>query len=78
MPIKEWDHIARSLALRPSHDANLIIHHPMLVWPFEGRDAVPDAAIAADLLHSAEPRAVRAGQLRLNKLLKDLRRGTGR
>lgn len=78
MPIKEWGHIARSLALRPSHDANLIIHHPMLVWPFEGRDAVPDAAIAADLLHSAEPRAVRAGQLRLNELLKDLRRGTGR
>ncbi|HEY0889444.1 MAG TPA: helix-turn-helix domain-containing protein [Nocardioides sp.] len=78
MPIKEWGHIARGLALRPSHDANLIIHHPMLVWPFEGRDAVPDATIAADLLHSAEPRAVRAGQLRLNELLKDLHRGMGR
>lgn len=72
MPISEWDRIARSLALQPSHDADLIIRHPMMVWPFEGRDSVPDAAIAADLLHSAEPRAVRAGQLRLNELLKDM------
>lgn len=78
MPAKEWGHIARSLALRPSHDANLVIRHPMLVWPFEGRDAVPDAAIAADLLYDAEPRAVRAGQLRLNELLNDLRRDMGR
>jgi excisionase family DNA binding protein len=74
MPISEWGHIARSLALQPSHDANLIIRHPLMVWPFEDRDAIPDAAIAADLLHSAEPRAVRAGQLRLNELLKDMLR----
>jgi excisionase family DNA binding protein len=74
MPISEWGHIARSLALQPSHDANLIIRHPLMVWPFEDRDAIPDAAIAADLLHGAEPRAVRAGQLRLNELLKDMLR----
>jgi len=74
MPISEWGHIARSLALQQSHDANLIIRHPLMVWPFEDRDAIPDAAIAADLLHSAEPRAVRAGQLRLNELLKDMLR----
>lgn len=72
MPIGEWGHIARSLALQPSHDADLIIRHPMIVWPFEGRDAIPDAAVAADLLHSADPRAVRAGQLRLNELLEDM------
>jgi excisionase family DNA binding protein len=72
MPISEWGHIARSLALQPSRDANLVIHHPVMVWPFDSRDAIPDAAIAADLLHSAEPRAVRAGQLRLNELLKDM------
>jgi excisionase family DNA binding protein len=78
MPLKEWGHIARSLALQPSHDANLIIRHPMVVWPFEGRDVVPDAAIAADLLDSAEPRAVRAGQLRLNELLRDLLTDTRR
>jgi len=73
MPIMEWGHIAGSLALQPSHDANLIIRHPMVVWPFEDRDATPDAAIAADLLYSAEPRAVLAGQLRLNELLTDLK-----
>ncbi len=69
MPLGEWDPIARSLVLRPSHDADLVIRHPVAVWPFEGRDVIPDAAIAADLLHSAEPRAVRAGWLRLNELL---------
>lgn len=78
MPIKEWGHIARSLALKPSHDANLVVRHPMLVWPFEARDVAPDAAIAADLLHSAEPRAVRAGELRLNELLRDLLNSIGR
>lgn len=74
MPLDEWRHIARSLALQPSHDANLIIRHPMIIWPFEDRDAIPDAAIAADLLQSAEPRAARAGQVRLNELLKDMAR----
>lgn len=78
MPVKEWGHIALSLALQPSHDGNLVIHHPMLVWPFEGSDVVPDAAIAADLLHSAEPRTVRAGQSRLNELLTDLHKDIGR
>lgn len=72
LPIIEWSQISRSLALQPSNDADLVIHHPVAVWPFDGRDAVPDAAIAADLLDSAEPRAVRAGQLRLNELLQDL------
>ncbi|GAB7006853.1 hypothetical protein JCM18899A_43260 [Nocardioides sp. AN3] len=50
----------------------------MRVWPFEGGAAVPDAAIAADLLYSAETRAVRAGQVRLNELLKDLREDMSR
>jgi len=74
MQLSEWVRIARSLALQPSHDANLMVRHPMLVWPFEGRDAIPDAAIAADLLNSAEPRVVRAGQLRLNELLEEMAR----
>ncbi len=74
MPLSEWSSIARSLALQPSHTGNLVIHHPMVVWPFEGRDTTPDAAIAADLLYSAEPRAVRAGELRLNELLKEMTR----
>ena len=78
MPIKQWGHIARRLALKPSHDANLLVRHPMVVWPFEAREVVPDAAIAADLLHTAEPRAVSAGELRLNELLSDVRNGVGR
>jgi len=68
--LSEWASISESLALQPSRDANLIVRHPVMVWPFDGRDAVPDAAIAADLLDSAEPRAVRAGQVRLNELLR--------
>lgn len=72
MPISAWDQVSRRLALQPSHDADLIVRHPMMIWPFDHRHAVPDAAIAADLLQSAEPRAVRAGQLRLNELLKDM------
>jgi excisionase family DNA binding protein len=78
MPTREWGDIARDLVLQPSLDGSVIIRHPMLVWPFEGRNAVPDAAIAADLLYSADPRAVRAGQLRLNELLDDLRKDMGR
>jgi len=66
----EWDSLAHSLALRPSHEGNLLIRHPMVVWPFDGREIVPDAAIAADLLNSPEPRVIRAGELALNELLK--------
>lgn len=74
MTIEEWGRLARPLVLLPSFDANVVIKHPRIVWPFEGRGAVPDAAIAADLLQSAEPRAVRAGQLRLNELLAEVAR----
>lgn len=71
MPLSEWAQISRRLALRPSRDADLLVRHPMVVWPFEGRNVLPDAAIAADLLGSAEPRAVSAGQVRLNELLSE-------
>lgn len=72
MPISAFAQVARSLALQPSHDADLIVRHPVMIWPFDNREAIPDAAIAADLLQSAEPRAVRAGELRLNELLRDV------
>lgn len=68
--LDEWDSLEHSLALRPSHEGNLLIRHPMVVWPFDGRETVPDAAIAADLLNSPEPRVVRAGELVLNELLR--------
>lgn len=67
--LEDWDSLAHSLALRPSHEGNLLIRHPMVIWPFEGREIVPDAAIAADLLNSPEPRVVRAGEIVLNELL---------
>jgi len=72
LPIRLWDEAARELALQPSREADILLRHPIAVWPFEGCAAVSDAAIAADLLDSPEPRAVRAGQLRLNELLEDL------
>lgn len=72
MPIDEWGRVAPRLALQPSYDGDLLVRHPMKIWPFDHRDAIPDAALAADLLDSAEPRAIRAGQLRLNQLLEDM------
>lgn len=69
VPLGDWEHLARSLALQPGHDGNVVIRHPVGIWPFDQVAVVSDAVIAADLLDSAEPRAVRAGQLRLNELL---------
>jgi hypothetical protein len=58
------------LAIRESiSEPNLLIRIPHDVWPFSDGAAVSDAALAADLLESAEPRAVSAGVSRLNDLL---------
>jgi hypothetical protein len=65
-----WPHLSRSLAIRESiSEPNLIIRIPQDVWPFDDRAAVSDAALAADLLQSAEPRAASAGASLLNDLL---------
>lgn len=64
-----WPQVARSLAIRKSAEPNLVIRLPSDVWPFGEASAVSDAALAADLLESAEPRAVAAGASRLNELL---------
>lgn len=77
MPLSAWEQAARRLTLQPSQDADIVIRHPLVIWPFDDSEIVPDAAIAADLLDSAEPRAVRAGRLRLNELLEDLKRRSG-
>jgi hypothetical protein len=42
------------------------------VWPFSGRDEVGAAALAADLLESAEPRAVSGGLELLRSRLLEL------
>ncbi|MCW2775576.1 MAG: hypothetical protein JWN91_3902 [Nocardioides sp.] len=64
-----WPQVVRSLAIRESSEPNLVVRLPRDVWSFGGSAAVSDAALAADLLESTEPRAVAAGTLRLNELL---------
>ncbi|MGQ0630279.1 MAG: helix-turn-helix domain-containing protein [Sporichthyaceae bacterium] len=60
-------------------DANLRVRLPRDVWPFGEGDAaiaaVVRAAVAADLLESAEPRAVAAGLAMLRDLLEQYRAG---
>jgi excisionase family DNA binding protein len=72
---ERWSQLSKSLAIRPLDEdrsigpANLVVLLPKIAWPFAGRAAVPDSVLAADLLESPEPRAVRAGAVRLNELL---------
>jgi hypothetical protein len=74
-----WPQIARSLAIREIiSEPNLLIRIPHDVWPFSDGAAVSDAALAADLLESAEPRAVSAGATRLNELLAEWQQGRAR
>lgn len=63
-----WPSVARSLAIQESLHPNLLVRLPHEVWPF-ARGLVSDAALAADLLESTEPRAVAAGAARLDELL---------
>ncbi len=77
LPDSRWNEVARALALQAGEEGDVLLRHPIAVWPFEDRDAVCDAALAADLLDSPEPRAVRAGRLRLNELLEDFVRRSG-
>ena len=74
VPGQEWPALKKSLALRdagPGESANLVVRIPERVWPFESSGGVSDAALAADLLEAAEPRAVSAGERRLSKLLSE-------
>lgn len=79
LPEERWDQLASSLALHESLEPNVRIRIPREVWPFsEPVDSVPDAALAADLLESPEPRSVSAGAERLNQLLEEWQRGRRR
>lgn len=84
---ESWPEIARLLALRGGAEPNLKIRIPREVWPFADADPSPpglsedsvgdlvgDAVLAADLLESAEPRAVSAGVARLGELLANWKR----
>lgn len=70
VPEERWGQLASSLALHESREPNVRIRIPREVWPFSGpSDSLPDAALAADLLESPEPRSASAGAERLNQLL---------
>jgi excisionase family DNA binding protein len=75
-----WPKLAAALAVRPrdlsrpSGLANLVVLLPLVPWPFAGRAEVPDSVLAADLLDSTEPRAIRAGAARLNELIEATQR----
>ncbi|WP_370617194.1 helix-turn-helix domain-containing protein [Mumia sp. Pv 4-285] len=71
---EDWSAVRRALALRDAsalEPPNLIVRIPQRVWPFASDAGISDAALAADLLEAPEPRAVRAGQLRLDELSRD-------
>lgn len=65
----EWPKLHRRLALRDAGGrGNLLVRVPAQVWPWAEDAPVGKAALAADLLESAEPRAVHAGVQILNDL----------
>jgi hypothetical protein len=74
-----WPALSSALAIRPAGPGhpgavpNLTVFLPRIGWPFQNRRELPDSVLAADLLDSAEPRAVRAGARRLDELLKEHR-----
>jgi hypothetical protein len=72
-----WPSISRALAIRDAGPGtaglvpNMTVYLPKIPWPFGERTELPDSVLAADLLDSPEPRAIRAGAERLNELLKE-------
>lgn len=70
-----WSHLVRELRiLTEITEPNLLIRLPRGLWPFEKRDHVGMAALAADLLDSPEPRAVAAGVQVLNQRCRSILR----
>jgi hypothetical protein len=69
--------VSSALAIRPASPdhpdlvPNLTVFLPRIAWPFRSCRELPDSVLAADLLDSADPRAVRAGARRLDELLRD-------
>jgi excisionase family DNA binding protein len=70
-PAEEWPRLMRSLHLIDAvDDPDVVVRVPRF-WPFEGRDDVGLAVLAADLLEADDPRAVAAGASSLNDLSAD-------
>ena len=69
VPSWGWPDLGRALwIVEASAEPNLLVRVPQGVWPFEGHARPGLAALAADLLESAEPRAVTGGVAKLNEL----------
>ena len=69
VPADAWPILSENLLISERvGEPNLIVLLPRAVWPFEGQSEVSVAALAADLLESAEPRAVSSGLAVLNRL----------
>jgi len=67
LPAEEWSRLAQTLHLIDAvGDPDVMVRVPRDVWPFEDQAGV--AVLAADLLDSDEPRAIRAGAAKLNEL----------
>ncbi|MPZ01156.1 MAG: hypothetical protein GEU97_24975 [Actinophytocola sp.] len=54
--------------LGKARESNLVLRLPRDVWPFEPAAGPGPAVLAADLLESAEPRAIAADAAQLNHL----------
>ena len=70
VPADQWPALRSEWHLSVATDAEpgLIVHVPAGVWPFDRGGQVGDAAICADLLDEAEPRAVSGALNRLHEL----------
>jgi len=73
VPALAWPRQARELMVKVGDGGpNLVVRLPRGVWPFERQAQASAVALAADLLESAEPRAVSAGLALLNELSQGL------
>lgn len=64
LPAADWAALARQWQARlVGSGENLVVRVPRGLWPFGERKSLGLAVLAADLLESAEPRAIRAGLL---------------
>jgi excisionase family DNA binding protein len=69
VPEESWPALALSLRVAAgAYEPDLLVRLPRAGWPFQGKGEVSLAALAADLLESAEPRAISGGASMLNKL----------
>lgn len=69
VPPSDWPALSKRLMIdKRASEPNLIVLLPRAVWPFSGQQRVSLSVLGADLLDSAEPRAVNSGLVVLNEL----------